>query len=371
MNMSRRRFFQYAIASLSAAGAFPFLGCSGLRRNDLAGIRAQENYVRGLSNNQIDILHLASLAPSGHNAQPWTVKVISAEKWIVGSDKRCWLPAADSDNHNCLLSIGAFIENLVIAAGSSGLKADVQIIAQDQFDTKIAEVSFSRQSPSNELATRIAHRRMIKTPYERKEISAGDMLYLTYHSPEHIGYFPKGSPQSTYIEEGTYECNRIQDARQDALEETADWIRWSDEDARKFRDGLTPESMSIHGVVGWSVRHFFTRQSLFEKSNRERYLELVAELLKYHGGWIVFTAEDSSVSSIIDSGRRFERLWLKARAKNIAIQPFSQLLEEAPGATAGIKGITGDVHFLMRVGYIDSYPAPVSLRRPVSWFVST
>ncbi|MBC2716103.1 MAG: nitroreductase [Desulfobacteraceae bacterium] len=369
MDLNRRCFLKYAASGMIAAGALPAIGCSGLRRKDLTGLLEQENYVHGLTKTELDILYMASLAPSGHNAQPWTVKIVSPEKWIIGSDKTCWLPAADSDNFNCLLSIGAFIENLVIAAGSNGYKADVQITAKDPFDTEIAIIHFSRQRRNGELVKRIKNRRMTKIPYRKKEILAKDIEYLTHHSPEHICYFPKGSPQSTYIEEGTLECNRIQDARQDVLEETAKWIRWSDEDAKKYRDGLTPEAMSIHGVTGWVARHFFTRESLFNKMNREMYLDMVEELLENHGGWIVFTGKDSSVSSMIDSGRRFERLWLKARAKNIAIQPFSQLLEEAPGATVGIKGIEDDVHFIMRVGYIDSYPDPVSLRKPVSWFV--
>jgi hypothetical protein len=25
-------------------------------------------------------------------------------------------------------------------------------------------------------------------------------------------------------------------------------------------------------------------------------------------------------------------------------------------------------HFVLRIGYLDTYPDPVSLRRPVSWF---
>jgi hypothetical protein len=50
---------------------------------------------------------------------------------------------------------------------------------------------------------------------------------------------------------------------------------------------------------------------------------------------------------------------------------MSQALEEEPwkAQVAEKLGIQGKVQFLLRVGYVDSYPEPVSPRRPVDWFV--
>jgi hypothetical protein len=55
----------------------------------------------------------------------------------------------------------------------------------------------------------------------------------------------------------------------------------------------------------------------------------------------------------------------------VAIHPMTQMLEEEKWRPR----ITGDhdgemiPQFILRVGYLDRYPEPVSLRRPVSWFV--
>ncbi|MDQ6762767.1 MAG: hypothetical protein M3015_09095, partial [Bacteroidota bacterium] len=40
-----------------------------------------------------EILLLASLAPSGHNAQPWRIKYIEPFHWIIENDKSRWLSA--------------------------------------------------------------------------------------------------------------------------------------------------------------------------------------------------------------------------------------------------------------------------------------
>ena len=62
---------------------------------------------------------------------------------------------------------------------------------------------------------------------------------------------------------------------------------------------------------------------------------------------------------------------LLACERNIAIQPMTQYLEEAAGLNQIAATHREDMipQFILRVGYLKRYPEPVSLRRPVSWFV--
>ena len=62
---------------------------------------------------------------------------------------------------------------------------------------------------------------------------------------------------------------------------------------------------------------------------------------------------------------------LLARERNIALQPMTQYLEEAAGQNQITANHSNDMYpqFILRVGYLKRYPKPVSLRRPVSWFV--
>jgi len=52
------------------------------------------------------------------------------------------------------------------------------------------------------------------------------------------------------------ESYRVQTYRDEAQRELAQWIRFSNEEARKHRDGLTTEGMEITGFSGWFVRQF-------------------------------------------------------------------------------------------------------------------
>ena len=64
---------------------------------------------------------------------------------------------------------------------------------------------------------------------------------------------------------------------------------------------------------------------------------------------------------------------LLARERNIAIHPMTQILEEKTGVNQLAANHQASMipQFVLRVGYLKRYPEPVSLRRPVRWFVQS
>jgi hypothetical protein len=64
-------------------------------------------------------------------------------------------------------------------------------------------------------------------------------------------------------------------------------------------------------------------------------------------------------------------MFLKVMDKNIAIHPMTQILEEieTKKQVNTSIGITDEIQFILRIGYLKNYPEPVTLRRPVDWFV--
>jgi hypothetical protein len=204
-----------------------------------------------------------------------------------------------------------------------------------------------------------------------RELRADDLRYLTEPASARCHFFAAGSPQGRYLSEGTLEANRAQAARDPAQEELADWIRWSDADARAHRDGLTAESMEIGGLAGWYVRHFYDRADATSADFRDRTVGMVAEQVSQLGGWLVLTGDGDSTAALLETGRLFERVFLRARTRLIAIHPMTQMLEEAgwQSKVATELGLSSPVQFILRVGYVAEYPDPVSLRRPLKEFV--
>lgn len=83
----------------------------------------------------------------------------------------------------------------------------------------------------------------------------------------------------------------------------------------------------------------------------------------------MITSPGRTVSDLIETGRRFERMALLCRELGIGIQPMTPILEEKHGLDLLKRHHDGPIpQFVIRVGYLDSYPEPASLRRPVEWF---
>jgi hypothetical protein len=136
-------------------------------------------------------------------------------------------------------------------------------------------------------------------------------------------------------------------------------------------NGLTPETMEIEGFARWYVKLFYSRNSVLADSFRATTIKKIQQQATNGGGWLVITSPNSAIPELISTGRKLQRLWLKVRSKMIAVHPMTQMLEEEPwrSSVTDTLGVNGTIQFILRVGYVKSYPAPVSVRMPLDWFV--
>lgn len=321
-----------------------------------------------LEADEMEILHLASLAPSGHNTQPWFVKYLKPYHYIIGNDKTRWLNAVDPSQRETILSIGAFLQNLEYAAHSFGYHYQERCLAKTNQDENIIEVTLEKSSTIISFdSQKIKNRRTVRTNYLSIEISAEDWAYLMNEEKEDIHFISKLSNEFNWLNEQTIEANKIQSYREEAQRELSNWIRFSNKEAEQHRDGLTPESMEIKGISAFVVKHFYDKENVMTTSFREQNIEQVKTQVAASGGWILITSKDSTVISLLETGKRMQRLLLKTRERNIAIHPMTQILEEKATQTKINKaiGISKPIQFILRVGYLKKYPEPVSLRRSV------
>ena len=373
--MDRRVFIKRTLAAgalIAGSGSLLNACGSGVKRTDLQPEGREFETVPALGDEASAILYYASLAPSGHNAQPWVVKVTSQREWIIGGDPKRRLPAVDPQNRELLLSIGAFVENLAIAASAMGYEAEMKVIGKTSADEDLVTISLKKGRQGNYPLKRLASRRTVKQGFRPDEIRSEDVKALSDPLKGQLFYYPRGSDHAKCIQEAALETLRLQTYRDEAQKELAGWIRFSNEDARKYRDGLTTESMDIKGFAGWYVRNFMDRGDVTKESFRKQGVDLAAKQVEQGGGWFIVTSQGASVSDLIETGCKFERMALMAGEKKIGIHPMTQCLEEKQGLEKIASNHSAEVvpQFVLRVGYLDEYPGPVSLRRPLSWFVN-
>ncbi|BBO70136.1 hypothetical protein DSCA_40660 [Desulfosarcina alkanivorans] len=374
MMLTRREFIKGTLSAGVVLGSTAmFNGCTDATRQALPDFQDTTIPVAGLDNTALTLLYHASLAPSGHNSQPWRVRIESADSWIIEADAERRLPCVDPLNRELMLSLGTFIENLSLAAGAFGLGTDIRVIARDRHDQEVVRVAFHKDKPTDYPLQRIKKRRTVKLGHLPREITATDVNILSGGMKGQVFYFPRGSNHAACIRDLAVENFRVQASRDEAQQELVRWLRLKPREAKLHRDGLSTEGMEIRGVKGWFVRQFVQPRDFLKETYRQQGVDLTAELAQQGGGWVVITSPGQTVADLIDTGRRFERMALLAREHGIAIHPMTQVLEEKQG----IEQIAGShdngfyPQFVLRVGYIDTYPEPVSLRRPVDWFVTT
>ncbi len=369
--MNRRKFLGLAGTSVIMLAGTAYL-LSDKQHFVRADIKDDNKNKLLLKPDEKEILYLASLAPSGHNTQPWIVKYVEPYHWIISNDKTKWLPAVDPTQRETILSIGAFIQNLEYAANNLGYDCVFNLIALSNQDEDIMEVKLNKASNMGSFDTKtIKLRRTVRSGYLKESLTKKHVDFLTGNDKDYFQFISNSSKEYNWLNEQTIEANRQQTYRDDAQSELADWMRLSSKEAKKYCDGLTTASMEINGMPGWVVRNFYSKKTVMVKKFREQGLDKVKEQVGSSGGWLLITSKDNSTETLIETGKRLQRMLLKTREKGIAIHPMTQILEEAVFRNELYKsvGISGTVQFILRTGYIKDYPNPVSLRRPVERFV--
>jgi hypothetical protein len=371
--MKRSQFIGIAGTTIAIAGVTYYL------------LSDKSNFVRGdvelkeikkspLQSDEKEILFLASLAPSGHNTQPWFVKYIEPYHWLIGNDKSRWLPGVDPTQRETILSIGAFLQNLEYAANNLGYNCQFSLLAITNQDENIVDVKLTKAISAIKFdIEKIKHRRTIRSNYLSDTLKKEDSLYLIAEETDFIHYINNSSKEHKWLNEQTIEANRMQAYRDATQSELANWIRFSSKDAAMHLDGLTLAGMEIEGIPGWYLRNFYGKEDVMKKSFKEQSIDKVVQQVSQSAGWLLITSKDNLVATLLETGKLLQRLWLKIRDKNIAIHPMTQILEEA--ATNQILhqsiGINEPIQFILRTGYVKNYPEPVSLRRSVESFIRT
>ena len=213
-------------------------------------------------------------------------------------------------------------------------------------------------------------RRTVRNGFSRKPLR-NDTLEKLLHGIPGVRFIAKDSDEGRSITEAVSGAVVQQNGDDAAMRELSEWIHWKTSEAEQRRDGLTPATMDIDGIAGLIARLFFSRKTVMGKSFRGKAVDIAREQLAQHGGWLLVSADCDALGDIIGAGRRYEQLGLRCREHGVAIHPMSQPLEEEPWSgdlreTLGMPRL----QFILRAGYIDEYPAPVSLRRPLADFVT-
>ena len=174
------------------------------------------------------------LAPSPHNTQPWLV-ALTDDRIVIQVDRRRLLPVVDPQARQALISLGAFLELLTLAAAAQGLRATISLGPDGA-----AEVQLSPGAALDQLLAALPHRRSTKLAYDlEKPVTREDREALSQAAGTAVAMgFACAPAQVAALREIVLAAFLLEYGMPVALEETVRWIRLGAAEIEAHLDGL-------------------------------------------------------------------------------------------------------------------------------------
>ncbi len=307
------------------------------------------------------LLRFAILAPSSRNTQPWSF-LTTANGVEVFADYSRRLPAIDPDDRELLMSVGAAITNLRVAAAWFGFDTDVLHEERPEESLPVALVTFRETCLPDEvlrsLFPSIRKRHTNREAFDGTPLAfetLGALCDVADQFPDTVIFLlPRDKRRiANLVARG----NELQMSRTSVRSELADWIRGSESDSA---DGICVDGLGIPApldrLAGWVTRRFDLGG--VQASHDRQMINNAAAL-------ILISADDDRIS-LVKAGEVVERLLLTATLNGLQYSFFNYAIEDRM-LREEIRKLAGTVEppqLLLRFGYAQPIDRPMP-RRPL------
>jgi nitroreductase len=313
------------------------------------------------------LLNYAVLAPSSHNTQPWTFKIVGDEVELYADRLRA-LPVVDPDDRELIMSCGAALFHLRVAMRHFG-RTPVVHTFPDLDDPDL--LAFIRLGPAMEptaederLFMAIRQRHTNRQVFEDRLIPQADkdtLVEAAQQEGARLHLFEAEAQKdelATLIARG----DRIQASDSSFRRELAAWIHPNRSKSRDGIPGYAQGMGDLESLAGPFVVRTFDWGS--GQAAKDRQLAEGSALMA------VLTTEDDKVTDWLRAGQALDRVLLTAESQDIHASFLNQPIE-LPSLRDEVAGMVdaGIPQILLRFGYgPPSRPTP---RRPVHDVLST
>ncbi len=260
------------------------------------------------------LLKFAVLAPSGHNAQPWKVKLLKNGFEIVYEKSRR-LPVGDPKDRLLYIGVGAFIENLALAADYYGYSVTSKIVENGNIVAQIILKQARKKRPTKHLAVVIPKRVTNRNQYSNKlpsESVLGSMKKLSNKNIE-VTYLKNKSNLSSLCEDvvnaniNTFESNAFR-------EELSRHIRTN---VTKKKTGMPAFGMGMPTIISF-ITPLLIKLTNVNKMSYKKDLDV----FKNHTPlFFLISSRGNKRSDWVNVGRVFERISLIATREGMSVSP--------------------------------------------------
>ena len=277
------------------------------------------------------VVEHGALAPSGGNCQPWRFFADDSCLWVTHDRERA-ANLLNRDGRGSYLALGAAIENICVAAGHRGNATAVDWFPRAADPDIVARLSFARSDSSGAPGStgRFAAIRQRVTNRQRgtgrpldpahAAILTASMDGLDVHL--HLLTDPGARARIGAI---VGECDRLRFLCPPLQQEMMREVRWTDVEAERSRNGLALDTLGLTSAQS-SIFRLLARpdvpEVLRELDAGRGLTELSRDVVSSSAAVGLIATDRQLPIDVLHAGRAFERLWLDATARGIALQPL-------------------------------------------------
>ena len=338
-----------------------------------------------MSSNWRHLAEYGRRAPSPHNTQPSRLRIIDDHRAELCFVPERGLPVADPEGRFTFLSFGIFVESLRIAAHARGFELDAQYAAGPLYGQvrsgtkKVADLRLvARGERIDDFDPElILRRRTNRYPYNRRPIPQEVLAELQDEA--------RGFGHTFEVSTDRRAIRWIKELNRDALyhdlghdryrTELAAWLRYSEDEAQRTRDGLSPAALVLPGrlLKGFMRWHRLFSTPGMKQLTQRVYMRTMSGISTV--GWVQGNFREPD--EWITAGSLMMRLWLILTQHGIEWQPYGSIITNDASRAAMVEkfgmsegeGGRDMVWLLVRMGYSDHEPAD-SARLPLTEVVS-
>jgi nitroreductase len=293
-----------------------------------------------------EILELACRAPSVHNTQPWSWRVTGGQVDLF-ADFRRQLVYADPGRRDLMLSCGAALHHLQVAAAGLGWATRVRRLPAADDERHVASVLLRRARGSSDSADLL--RAVVERRTDRRRLSSWPVPAERLNSLSSTGsvwgaqVLPvSGELARARLHRLTQRADEVQRRNERYVAELAAWT------GNSVAEGVPVSHVPsrVGAETADPVNRRFPGGALADPE--------VDPGPAQDGMLLVCTSSDDSISRV-RAGEALSAVWLHATRDNLSVLPLSQAVEVDETRRELQVDVLGDLAFpqiLLRVGWL-------------------
>lgn len=277
----------------------------------------------------------AILAPNPHNRQPWVADLSTLGEVGLYFDTQRRLPHTDPFDRQLTIGLGCFIELLAMAAAEIGYRADVtlfpdgepQSVLDDRLVARIRLIADENLRP-DALFSQVFARHTNREAYDITRAIDGDVLakFSVVARASRLDHI-SDQDKVEALRKLSWEAMMVELTTHRTMKESVDLMRIGKAEIEANPDGISlagplMESLSIFGMLD--------REAMLDPDSAVFAQGMDAQKVQFDTAmaFLWLTTPGNSKTDQISAGRDYVRMHLAATEAGLALQPFSQALQE-------------------------------------------